>query len=84
MVRIVLSEDQVEILARSTGPVRVVDRSGRDCGRLVPPDTTSISEPVDNTDVAVAMERMQTSQQGKGVFYSTTEVLEHLRALEQS
>ena len=83
MVQIVLNDEQVEILSRACEPVRVVDRSGRDLGKLILPGTgqsTQVADP----EVALAINRMQEAKRGGGIFYSSKEVLDHLHSLEQS
>ena len=84
MIRIVLNDEQAEILSRAHEPIDVVDRSGRDLGKLVP--APSAAELAGNLDpiVAVALQRMEDAKAGKGVFYTTGEVLDHLHSMEQS
>jgi hypothetical protein len=82
MVQLVLSDEQAETLCRAGGTVQVVDRSGRDLGRLVPAismsnETAKCVDP----EVAVALQRMEHAKQG-GTFYTTSEVLEHLHLPE--
>ena len=83
MIRIVLNDEQAQILSRAHEPVDVVDRSGRDLGKLVP--AASAAAPSGNLDpiVAVALQRMEDATAGKGVFYTTGEVLSRLHSLEQ-
>ncbi len=81
MVQIVLNDEQVEILSRAGEPVRVVDRSGRDLGKLIPPRAGQSAQALD-PEVALALERMQEAKRGRGIFYSSKEVLEHLQSLE--
>lgn len=83
MVQIVLNDEQLEILSRACEPVRVVDRSGRDWGKLAPPHTGQSAQALD-PEVALALERMQEAKRGEGTFYSSKEVLDHLQSLERS
>ena len=84
MIRIVLNDEQAKILCHAQEPIDVVDRSGRDLGKLVP--APSVAAPSGNLDpvVAVALQRMEDAKAGKGVFFTTDEVLDHLHSLEQS
>jgi hypothetical protein len=85
MIQIVLNDEQVEILNRAREPVNVVDRSGRDLGRVIPPQCSQAKPAkILDPDIAVALQRIEDSKQGKGVFYTTKEVLDHLQSLEQS
>jgi len=54
-------------------------------GKLVPaqPSTAELSSSLD-PNVAVALQRMEDAKSGKGVFYTTKEVLDHLQSLEPS
>mgnify|MGYP001293431903 CR=1 FL=1 len=85
MIRIVLSDEQADLLSRASEPVNVVDSSGRDLGKLVPAQPSAIeSSPILDPDVAQALQRMEDARNGRGVFYTTREVLDHLQSLEQS
>jgi len=85
MVQIVLNDEQAEILSHACEPVIVVDRSGRTVGELapLPHDSAKSGESLD-LDVATALERMEQAKRGKGIFYTTTEVLDHLQSQDQS
>ncbi len=84
MVQIVLNDEQAAILCGAGAIVPVVDRSGRDLGKLVPSQfcANEISERLD-PDVALALRRMAEAKSG-GTFYTTEEVLEHLQSSGQT
>lgn len=79
MVQIVLNDEQAALLRQAGGSIRFVDRTGRDLGQLVPASSAAVSQ--SDPDIAIALERMNAAAKG-GVFYSTSEVLAHLRAAE--
>ena len=85
MIQIVLNDEQAEILSRAREPVNVVDRLGRDLGKLVPPKSSETELPKSpDPMVVVALQRMEEAESGKGVFYTTAEVLAHLQSMEKS
>jgi hypothetical protein len=85
MIKIVLNDEQAEILSHAQEPVNVVDRSGRDLGKLVP-SQLGAADPSRKLDPEVeeALRRMEDAKSGERVFYTTQEVLDHLQSLEPS
>jgi hypothetical protein len=73
MSHIVLTEEQVQVLAQAGGPVEARDSQGRILARLMPFDTAE----------AELIARSRQSQAGGGARVSSHQVRAHLRRLEE-
>jgi len=83
MIRIILTEEQTNAIARSSEPIDLVDGSGRMLGRMTPMSrTTDPMLELSAEELAEIDRRMANAEKGNGVFYTTQEVLEHLESLE--
>lgn len=71
MTQIILNDDQAQAVQAARDAVEVRDRSGRLLGYVSPPPG--------DAEIAQAKRRLQS----QGPWYTTEEVLEHLRTLEQ-
>jgi hypothetical protein len=71
MLHIVVDEEQAKIISESSERIEIRDRNGRHLGYV----TQGVSE----EDIAIAKERMASDEPR----YTTAEVLDHLRSLEQ-
>jgi len=83
MIQLTLSDEQAQLIAGETAPIDLVDSSGRMLGRIMP--TLSAADQVPELspeELAEIKRRMVDAKAGKGKFYTTQEVLEHLRSLE--
>ena len=72
MPEIVLTQEQTEVVARAKDAVQVRDSKGNVLGYIEPPDFTP-------EEIAEAKSALASKQPR----YTTAQVLEHLRSLEQ-
>jgi hypothetical protein len=81
MNEIVLTADQLSILSSSAGPVAIRRPDGSVIGWVSPTTRFIIPEvcPFTPEEIAAAEARAESA----GPWYTTQEVLEHLRSLEQ-
>lgn len=86
MVQIAVSDELARQIAGAPLPVVLVDSRGRELGQLtrrnVTPPAESPSD-ADDDDWAEAKRRMEQAKREGGPFYTTKEVLEHLKSLER-
>jgi len=80
MTRIVLTAEQAAILARSDQAVPVVRPDGSCVGWVSP--TTNFVIPKENPFTAEEIAAAEAEAAGPGPWYTTQEVLEHLRSLD--
>jgi hypothetical protein len=71
MSQIVLSDDQARTVRTATGPIEVRDRQGDLLGYVSPPPS--------DAEVAEARRRLVSN----GPWYTTGQVIDHLKSLEQ-
>lgn len=71
MPHIILDDEQVRIMAESGEPIELRDRAGKLLGTVWPTVTAE--------DIAIAKQRLRSDE----ARYTTREVLDHLKSLEQ-
>ncbi len=71
MPHIVIDDEQAKVISESTERVEIRDRDGNHLGY--------VAHGFDDEDLAIAKDRMASDQPR----YTTQEVLDHLRSLEQ-
>jgi len=71
MTQIILSDDQTRTVQAATGAVEVRDARGNLLGYMSPPPS--------DEEIAVAKRRLES----EGPWYTTEQVLDHLKSLEQ-
>jgi len=71
MTHIVLSDDQAQTVQAATGAVEIRDRRGNLLGYVTPPPGEA--------EIAEARQRLASD----GPWYTTQQVMDHLRSLEQ-
>ena len=71
MTQIVLSDDQAQTVQAATGAVEIRDRRGKLLGYVAPPPN--------DAEIAEAKRRLASD----GPWYTTQQVMEHLKSLEQ-
>jgi hypothetical protein len=71
MLQIVLTDEQAKVVATALQPIQVCDAEGRIIGHIKPVWTEE--------DIKEALRELETNQ----VWYTTEQVLAHLRSLEQ-
>lgn len=84
MIRIVLTEEQTKAITGVSEPIDLVDSSGRMLGRMTPtPPESDQALEMTPEDLAEVKRRMADAARDGGTFYTTQQVLDHLKSLEQ-
>ena len=79
MIRIVLSDEQAQLIAGASQPIDFVDSQGRALGQLAPtPHSPPSQEKLSDAELAEIGRRMANDD---GTRYTLPEMLEHLRTL---
>lgn len=85
MTQITVSAEIARAIAQSTFPIVLVDPQGRTLGQMTKVDASSIVEGTNSQEDewAEAKRRMEQAKREGGTFYTTKEVLAHLKSLER-
>jgi hypothetical protein len=75
MTHITVPDDVARLILGATGPIVLVDSKGQTIVRVELPNSQKPSD----SEVVAALQRMESSK-SSGVFYTTSEVLQHLQA----
>jgi hypothetical protein len=81
MTQLTLNDEQSRLIAGASFPIVVIDSQGRELGRLSP-TTSHAPHPSADDDWAEAKRQMEIARREGGTFYTTQEVLDHLKSLE--
>jgi hypothetical protein len=83
MTQLTVSDEQARFIAQASLPIIVVDSHGRELGQIssVMPANDRVESSTD--DWAEAKRQMEIYKREGGSFYTTKEVLEHLKSLEK-
>ena len=81
MVQIVLNDDQLEIVRRSSEPGELVDRAGLRVGQFTPSEPNREGA---DPDFELALKRMEEAKRGEGSYRTSQQVFDRLRSLGQS
>lgn len=87
MTLLTVSDEQARLIAEASSPIVLVDSRGRELGQVTRAPVAaalarSPGEP-SNDEWAEAKLQMEIYQREGGSFYTTQEVLEHLKSLEK-
>jgi hypothetical protein len=86
VVQITVSDEFARQIADSPFPIVLVDSRGRKLGQVTDLDAASARRDSDggvaDDEWAEAKRRMEDAKRHGGTFYTTKEVLEHLKSLE--
>jgi hypothetical protein len=84
MTQITVTAEIARAIAESSLPIVLVDPQGRKLGQMTQIDAVALEEAETADDEwAEAMRRMEQAKREGGPFYTTSEVLEHLKSLER-
>jgi hypothetical protein len=85
MTQITVSAEIALAIAQSTLPIVLVDPQGRTLGQMTMVNDSSVVEAThaEEDEWAEAKRRMEQAKREGGKFYTTKEVLEHLKSLER-
>ena len=87
MVQITVSDELASQIAGASMPVVLVDSHGHELGQVTRRNTapvrTTSRDDSDEDEWAEAKRRMEQAKREGGTFYTTKEVLEHLKSLER-
>ncbi|MCG8451319.1 MAG: hypothetical protein MI725_17275 [Pirellulales bacterium] len=85
MIRIVLTDEQMEAIAGTSEPIDLVDSTGRMLGRVTPLPPAADDVPALSTEeLADIKRRMAKAKAGKGNFSTWKEIKTRLEAQEKA
>ena len=84
MTQITVSAEIARAIAQSQLPIVLVDPQGRKLGQMTRVDASAAVEVTcaDEDEWAEAKQRMEQAKREGGIFYTTKEVLAHLKSLD--
>jgi len=85
MTHITVSAEIARAISQSTFPIVLVDPQGRTLGQMTKVDASPSVEATnaEEDEWAEAKRRMEQAKREGGKFYTTKEVLDHLKSLER-
>lgn len=83
MTLLTVSDEQARLIAEVSSPIVIVDSRGLELGHISPMTSATVKPSEIEDDWAEAKRQREIARREGGRFYTTTEVLEHLKSLEK-
>jgi len=85
MIRIVLTDEQTQVISHASEPIDLVDPSGRMLGRMMPATSATAEVPELSPEKLVEIKRrMAAAEEGKGTFSTWKEIKARLQMREEA